>query len=62
MAVLNSSVPNAVCGRVKGILAAEVAIEISRDDELTAYLAVVEGRGGTGAASFWVQLMPTWKA
>lgn len=62
VAVMNSSVPSAVCGRVKGILGAEVAIEITRDDELTAYLAVIEGSGGTGAASFWIQLMPTWKA
>ncbi|KAK8065206.1 hypothetical protein PG997_011953, partial [Apiospora hydei] len=38
----------AVCERVEGILGEGMTIEISRDDELRAYLAVVEGRGGSG--------------
>ncbi|KAK8058062.1 methyltransferase domain family protein [Apiospora phragmitis] len=37
-----------VCERVEGILGEGMTIEISRDDELRAYLAVVEGRGGRG--------------
>ncbi|KAK8064179.1 hypothetical protein PG996_008831 [Apiospora saccharicola] len=37
-----------VCERVEGILGEGMTIEISRDDELRAYLAVVEGRGGSG--------------
>ncbi|KAK8034184.1 hypothetical protein PG993_009179 [Apiospora rasikravindrae] len=55
----------AVCERVEGILGEGMTIEISRDDELRAYLAVVEGRGGSGpqgAPGFFVQLANTgWK-
>ncbi|KAK8113462.1 hypothetical protein PG984_013988 [Apiospora sp. TS-2023a] len=54
-----------VCERVEGILGEGMTIEISRDDELRAYLAVVEGRGGSGpqgAPGFFVQLVGTgWK-
>ncbi|KAK6832855.1 hypothetical protein PG995_012633 [Apiospora arundinis] len=54
-----------VCERVEGILGEGMTIEISRDDELRAYLAVVEGRGGSGpqgAPGFFVQLVNTgWK-
>ncbi|ORY57735.1 uncharacterized protein BCR38DRAFT_79413 [Pseudomassariella vexata] len=51
-----------VCGRVEGILAEGMTINISRDDELTAYLAVVEGRGGSGAPGFYIQVLGAgWK-
>ncbi|KAH8682123.1 hypothetical protein BX600DRAFT_505740 [Xylariales sp. PMI_506] len=54
-----------MCGRVEGILGEGMTIEISRDDELTAYLAVVEGRGGAGtqgAPGFFVQVLAAgWK-
>lgn len=54
-----------VCERVEGILGEGMTIEISRDDELRAYLAVVEGRGGSGpqgAPGFFVQLVGAgWK-
>jgi hypothetical protein len=54
-----------VCGRVEGILGEGMAIEISRDDELAAYLAVVMGRDGAGsqgAPGFYVQILAAgWK-
>ncbi|KAI4597243.1 hypothetical protein KJ359_004756 [Pestalotiopsis sp. 9143b] len=54
-----------VCGRVEGILDREMTIEVSRDDELTAYLMVFEGRNRSavsGPPCFFVQLLPTeWK-
>ncbi|KAI0127055.1 hypothetical protein BJ170DRAFT_427469 [Xylariales sp. AK1849] len=54
-----------VCGRVEGILGEGMRIEISRDDELTAYLAVVEGRDGAGsqgAPGFYIQVLAaSWK-
>ncbi|KAH6657186.1 hypothetical protein BKA67DRAFT_554522 [Truncatella angustata] len=57
--------PGMVCGRVVGILD-ESVIEVSRDDELTAYLAVLEGRssaGMPGSPCFYVQILPGgWKA
>jgi hypothetical protein len=53
------------CGRVEGILGEDMTIEVSRDDELTAYLAVAEGRNSTamsGPPCFYVQLLPSgWK-
>lgn len=54
-----------VCGRVEGILGEGMTIEVSRDDELTAYLAVLEGRnsaGMPGPPCFYVQVLPGgWK-
>ncbi|KAI1872135.1 uncharacterized protein JN550_004338 [Neoarthrinium moseri] len=54
-----------VCGRVEGILGEGMTIEISRDDELTAFLAVIEGRSTTGtqgAPCFYVQILAAqWK-
>jgi hypothetical protein len=58
-------ITGAVCGRVEGILGEGMTIEISRDDELTAYLAVVERRntdGTQGAPCFYVQILAAgWK-
>ncbi|ETS75076.1 hypothetical protein PFICI_13560 [Pestalotiopsis fici W106-1] len=54
-----------VCGRVEGVLDREMTIEVSRDDELTAYLMVFEGRNRSsmsGPPCFVVQLLPAeWK-
>ncbi|KAF2994463.1 hypothetical protein E8E14_003173 [Neopestalotiopsis sp. 37M] len=55
-----------VCGRVEGVLGQEMTIEVSRDDELTAYLMVFEQRNRnsmSGPPCFLVQLLPSeWKA
>lgn len=55
-----------VCGRVEGVLGQEMTIEVSRDDELTAYLMVSEQRNRSsmsGPPCFLVQLLSSeWKA
>lgn len=56
--------PGMVCGRIEGILGQNMTIVVSKDDELTAYLTVLEGRNSTGSPPcFFVQILPgVWKA
>jgi hypothetical protein len=57
--VVVKDMPGAICGRVEGILDGDMTIDITRDDELTAYLAVVEGRreDGGGPPTFYVHIL-----